>query len=77
MEARKTHPAVQEAADRAIMKLRTLTAIDPATSVELLRPFLLACSHRKNSSPKLSIIALSGLQRLLSCQVVDLKQLVN
>ena len=80
MDARRHHPAVQEAADRAIMRLRSLSKVDQGISIELLRPFLLALSissNNRRSSPKLISLSLSGLQRLLAAQIVDVSQLVN
>ena len=51
-EARKDHPAVKEAVERALLKLRDVRKTDDydlrrLRTSEFVRPFLLACNHPK------------------------------
>ncbi|TVU34939.1 hypothetical protein EJB05_16797 [Eragrostis curvula] len=63
-EARRRHPAVKDAAERAILKLRSLSGpSEIAQNEDILRMFLMACSVK---SVKLSVIGLSCLQKLIS-----------
>lgn len=63
-EARRRHPAVKDAAEHAILKLRSLSApSEIAQNEDILRMFLMACNVK---SVKLSVIGLSCLQKLIS-----------
>ncbi|RLN22029.1 hypothetical protein C2845_PM07G24560 [Panicum miliaceum] len=67
-EARRRHPAVKDAAEHAILKLRSLTGpSEIAQNEDILRMFLMACSVK---SVKLSVIGLSCLQKLISHDAV-------
>ncbi|XP_074292704.1 uncharacterized protein LOC141619592 isoform X3 [Silene latifolia] len=67
-EARRRYPAVKDAAEHAILKLRTLSnPNDIANSEDILRIFLMACEVR---TVKLSVIGLSCLQKLISHDAV-------
>ncbi|KAJ8760664.1 hypothetical protein K2173_017642 [Erythroxylum novogranatense] len=67
-EARRRHPAVKDAAEHAILKLRTLsTPSEIAHSEDILRIFLMACEVK---TVKLSVIGLSCLQKLISHDAV-------
>ncbi|WVZ68665.1 hypothetical protein U9M48_017579 [Paspalum notatum var. saurae] len=63
-EARRRHPAVKDAAEHAILKLRSLSGpSEIAQNEDILRMILMACSVK---SVKLSVIGLSCLQKLIS-----------
>ncbi|TKW17045.1 hypothetical protein SEVIR_5G340000v4 [Setaria viridis] len=63
-EARRRHPAVKDAAEHAILKLRSLSGpSEIAQNEDIVRMFLMACSVK---SVKLSVIGLSCLQKLIS-----------
>ncbi|CAM9392659.1 unnamed protein product, partial [Scytosiphon promiscuus] len=80
-EARRRHPVVQEAAERAILKLRNMREeyavalrrqhegnappLSMFRSQDLLRPFLLACNHA-DASPHLMIMAMGSIQYLIN-----------
>ncbi|EFJ19302.1 hypothetical protein SELMODRAFT_444206 [Selaginella moellendorffii] len=67
-EARRKYPAVKDAAEHAILKLRTIT--DPSQisrNDDVLRLYMLACDTR---NVKLSILGLSCLQKLLAHDAV-------
>ncbi|EEC71558.1 hypothetical protein OsI_03914 [Oryza sativa Indica Group] len=67
-EARRRHPSVKDAAEHAILKLRSLSsAMEIAQNEDILRMFLVACSVK---SVKLSVIGLSCLQKLISHDAV-------
>lgn len=67
-EARRRHPAVKDAAEHAILKLRSLSnPSEIAQNEDVLRMFLMACSVK---SVKLSVIGLSCLQKLISHDAV-------
>ncbi|XP_039808761.1 protein MON2 homolog isoform X2 [Panicum virgatum] len=67
-EARRRHPAVKDAAEHAILKLRSLSGpSEIAQNEDILRMFLMACSVK---SVKLSVIGLSCLQKLISHDAV-------
>ncbi|KAK1288620.1 hypothetical protein QJS10_CPB19g01189 [Acorus calamus] len=67
-EARRRHPAVKDAAEHAILKLRTLSSPgEIALNEDILRIFLMACEVK---SVKLSVIGLSCLQKLISHDAV-------
>ncbi|KAK9735345.1 hypothetical protein RND81_04G200200 [Saponaria officinalis] len=67
-EARRRYPAVKDAAEHAILKLRTLSnPTDIAHNDDILRIFLMACEVR---TVKLSVIGLSCLQKLISHDAV-------
>eukprot|EP00249_Psilotum_nudum_P022267 c28446_g1_i3 orf=509-5821(-) len=69
LEARRKYPAVKDAAEHAILKLRSLP--DPtliAQSDHILRIFLTACECK---SVKLSAIGLACLQKLIAHGAVD------
>eukprot|EP00897_Mesotaenium_endlicherianum_P003848 jgi/Mesen1/3491/ME000197S02510 len=67
-ESRRKFPAVKDAAEHAILKLRTLS--DPASiakSDDVLKIFLLACETKQ---VKLSTLGLSCLQKLIAHDAV-------
>ncbi|CAM9675572.1 unnamed protein product, partial [Sphacelaria rigidula] len=80
-EARRRHPVVQEAAERAILKLRNMREeyavalrrqhagqappLSMFRSQDLLRPFLLACNH-SDASPHLISKAMNSMQYLIN-----------
>ncbi|KAL5227929.1 hypothetical protein ABZP36_016194 [Zizania latifolia] len=67
-EARRRHPAVKDAAEHAILKLRSLSSpMEIAQNEDILRMFLVACSVK---SVKLSVVGLSCLQKLISHDAV-------
>ncbi|KAK3162088.1 hypothetical protein QOZ80_1BG0085230 [Eleusine coracana subsp. coracana] len=67
-EARRRHPAVKDAAEHAILKLRSLSGpTEIAQNEDILRMFLMACSVK---TVKLSVIGLSCLQKLISHDAV-------
>ncbi|XWS42471.1 hypothetical protein CRYUN_Cryun16bG0016700 [Craigia yunnanensis] len=67
-EARRRYPAVKDAAEHAILKLRTLSSPSEISHNEdIVRIFLLACEVK---TVKLSVIGLSCLQNLLSHDAV-------
>ncbi|KAK9811035.1 hypothetical protein WJX73_008056 [Symbiochloris irregularis] len=73
------HPAIKEAAERTMLKLRSMSAkqegLDPAkTSKEALKPFLMACESK---NPKLASIALMSLQKLLASGIVPLEDMLT
>ncbi|RWR85384.1 chytochrome oxidase subunit 1 mitochondrion [Cinnamomum micranthum f. kanehirae] len=68
VEARRKFPAVKDAAEHAILKLRSLSnPSEIAHNEDILRIFLMACEVR---SVKLSVIGLSCLQKLISHNAV-------
>lgn len=67
-EARRRYPAVKDAAEHAILKLRSLSSpSEIAHNEDIVRIFLMACDAR---SVKLSVIGLSCLQKLISHDAV-------
>ncbi|PKU60483.1 hypothetical protein MA16_Dca028156 [Dendrobium catenatum] len=67
-EARRRYPAVKDAAEHAILKLRSLSGpSEIAHNEDIVRIFLMACDAR---SVKLSVIGLSCLQKLISHDAV-------
>ncbi|KAI3445217.1 hypothetical protein Pfo_001882, partial [Paulownia fortunei] len=63
-EARRRYPAVKDAAEHAILKLRSLAAPNEiAHNEDILRIFVMACEVK---NVKLSVIGLSCLQKLIS-----------
>ncbi|PIN03653.1 hypothetical protein CDL12_23815 [Handroanthus impetiginosus] len=63
-EARRRYPAVKDAAEHAILKLRSLSSADEiAQNEDILRIFVMACEVK---NVKLSAIGLSCLQKLIS-----------
>ncbi|XP_019187108.1 PREDICTED: protein MON2 homolog isoform X1 [Ipomoea nil] len=77
-EARRRYPAVKDAAEHAILKLRSLSSpSEIAHSEDILNIFLMACEVR---TVKLSVIGLSCLQKLISHDAVApsaLKEILN
>jgi hypothetical protein len=80
--ARKKHPAVKEAAERGILKLRflrseyaskiTVEEVPSRTlfqSQDLISPFLLACNH-SDAGSKLVTLSLASVQRLIAFDAV-------
>lgn len=67
-EARRRYPAVKDAAEHAILKLRSLSSPNEiAHNEDILRIFLMACEVK---NVKLSVIGLSCLQKLVSHDAV-------
>ncbi|XP_027107484.1 uncharacterized protein [Coffea arabica] len=67
-ESRRRYPAVKDAAEHAILKLRSLSSpSEIAHNEDILRIFLMACEVR---NVKLSVIGLSCLQKLISHDAV-------
>ncbi|XP_039022425.1 protein MON2 homolog isoform X2 [Hibiscus syriacus] len=67
-EARRRHPAVKDAAEHAILKLRTLSSpSEISLNDDIVRIFLMACEVK---TVKLSVIGLSCLQKLVSHDAV-------
>lgn len=67
-EARRRYPAVKDAAEHAILKLRSLSSpSEIAHNEDILKIFLMACEVR---NVKMSVIGLSCLQKLISHDVV-------
>ncbi|CAH9087132.1 unnamed protein product [Cuscuta europaea] len=67
-EARRRHPNVKDAAEHAILKLRSLSSpSEIAHNEDILNIFLMACEVR---TAKLSVIGLSCLQKLISHDAV-------
>ncbi|OMO62280.1 hypothetical protein CCACVL1_22908 [Corchorus capsularis] len=67
-EARRRYPAVKDAAEHAILKLRTLSSPSEILHHEdIVRIFLMACEVK---TVKLSVIGLSCLQKLISHDAV-------
>lgn len=67
-EARRRYPAVKDAAEHAILKLRSLSGPNEiAHNEDILRIFLMACEVK---TVKLSVIGLSCLQKLISHDAV-------
>lgn len=67
-EARRRYPAVKDAAEHAILKLRSLSSpSDIAQNEDIVRMFLMACEVK---TVKLSVIGLSCLQKLISHDAV-------
>ncbi|XP_022719220.1 protein MON2 homolog isoform X2 [Durio zibethinus] len=67
-EARRRFPAVKDAAEHAILKLRTLSSPSEISHNEdIVRIFLMACEVK---TVKLSVIGLSCLQKLISHDAV-------
>ncbi len=65
--ARVDFPAVREAAEHAVVKLRALAPGTPISAApELLRPFLLACNHTMGGGAEVGMVsrALEALQRV-------------
>ncbi|XP_011078738.1 protein MON2 homolog isoform X3 [Sesamum indicum] len=63
-EARRRYPSVKDAAEHAILKLRSMASPDEiAHNEDILRIFLMACEVK---NVKLSVIGLSCLQKLIS-----------
>ncbi|KAG6606525.1 uncharacterized protein IUM83_14348 [Phytophthora cinnamomi] len=85
-EAKRKHPVVKEAADRALEALPALQQQYAALlrvegrapgpghalfqSEAVLRPFLLACNHT-SASHKILVLALSSIQRLVSWDAIE------
>ncbi|CAL9055746.1 unnamed protein product [Musa banksii] len=68
VEARRRYPAVKDAAEHAILKLRSLSSPNEiAHNEDILRIFLMACDVK---SVKLSVIGLSCLQKLIAHDAV-------
>ncbi|XP_039120965.1 protein MON2 homolog [Dioscorea cayenensis subsp. rotundata] len=68
-EARRRYPAVKDAAEHAILKLRSLSSpSEIAQNEDILRMFLMACDVK---SVKLSVLGLSCLQKLISHDAVS------
>ena len=79
VESRSKHPVVKEAADQAILQLRSLKHPEPGSEsysvgqFELVvRPLTMACKTRE---PKLALIAVGCLQKLIAQDVVPLDSL--
>nr|XP_027114416.1 protein MON2 homolog isoform X2 [Coffea arabica] len=67
-ESRRRYPTVKDAAEHAILKLRSLSSpSEIAHNEDILRIFLMACEVR---NVKLSVIGLSCLQKLISHDAV-------
>ncbi|GKV07351.1 hypothetical protein SLEP1_g19144 [Rubroshorea leprosula] len=67
-EARRRYPAVKDAAEHAILKLRMLSSpSDISQNEDIVRIFLMACEVK---TVKLSVIGLSCLQKLISHDAV-------
>ncbi|XP_073141433.1 uncharacterized protein [Henckelia pumila] len=67
-EARRRYPAVKDAAEHAILKLRSLSSPNEiAHNEDILKIFVMACEVR---NVKLSVIGLSCLQKLISHDAV-------
>ncbi|CAA3013760.1 MON2 homolog isoform X1 [Olea europaea subsp. europaea] len=67
-EARRRYPAVKDAAEHAILKLRSLASPNEiAQDEDIVRIFLMACEVK---NVKLSVIGLSCLQKLISHDAV-------
>ncbi|GMI84989.1 hypothetical protein like AT5G27970 [Hibiscus trionum] len=67
-EARRRYPAVKDAAEHAILKLRTLSSPSEISQNEdIVRIFLMACEVK---TVKLSVIGLSCLHKLISHDAV-------
>lgn len=63
-EARRRYPALKDAAEHAILKLRSLASpSEIAHNEDILRIFVMACEVR---NVKISVIGLSCLQKLIS-----------
>ncbi|KAL8061656.1 hypothetical protein ABFX02_02G099900 [Erythranthe guttata] len=63
-EARRRYPAVKDAAEHAILKLRSMSSpSEIAHNDDILRIFVMACEAK---NVKLSVIGLSCLQKLIS-----------
>ena len=65
--ARAEHPAVQEAAEHAIVRLRSLPpAVCIRDAPDSLRPFLLACHHATGGVHEAAMVsrALEAIQRI-------------
>lgn len=76
-ESRRRYPAVKDAAEHAILKLRSLSSpSEIALHEDILRIFLMACEVK---NLKLSVIGLSCLQKLVSHDAISplaLKQIL-
>ncbi|KAL5256952.1 hypothetical protein ACHWQZ_G012027 [Mnemiopsis leidyi] len=73
-EAKRRHPAVKDAAERAILKLRSLSAANDkhineviARSDDVIQPFILGCETK---NPKLILISITCIQKLISHDAV-------
>ncbi|XP_020589215.1 protein MON2 homolog isoform X4 [Phalaenopsis equestris] len=67
-EARRRYPAVKDAAEHAILKLRSLSGPgEIADNEDIVRIFLMACDAK---SVKLSVLGLACLQKLISHDAV-------
>ncbi|CAA6667168.1 unnamed protein product [Spirodela intermedia] len=76
-EARRRHPAVKDAAEHAILKLRSSSSPNEIAQNDIVRIFLMACDVK---SVKLSVIGLSCIQKLLSNDAVitsSLKDIIS
>ncbi|KAG9451995.1 hypothetical protein H6P81_004899 [Aristolochia fimbriata] len=68
-EARRRYPAVKDAAEHAILKLRSLSSpSEIAQNEDILQIFLMACDVK---TVKMSVIGLSSLQKLISHNAVS------
>ncbi|CAA7403991.1 unnamed protein product [Spirodela intermedia] len=75
--ARRRHPAVKDAAEHAILKLRSSSSPNEIAQNDIVRIFLMACDVK---SVKLSVIGLSCIQKLLSNDAVitsSLKDIIS
>lgn len=79
VESRNKHPRVREAADQAILQVRSLKQPEPGSEsysvgqFELVvRPLTMACKTRE---PKLALIAVGCLQKLIAQDAVPLDSL--
>jgi len=83
VESRSKHPQVKEAAERAILQVRSLKQPEPgseegpaAASVGqfelVVRPLTMACKTRE---PKLALIAVGCLQKLIAQDAIPLESL--
>ncbi|KAJ0982542.1 hypothetical protein J5N97_010797 [Dioscorea zingiberensis] len=69
VEARRRYPAVKDAAEHAILKLRSVSSpSEIAQNEDILKMFLMACDVK---SVKLSVLGLSCLQKLISHDAVS------
>src|SRR6056297_2151530 len=84
VEAKKKHPVIKEAAERGIVKLRTLREqyaaavrqsgesmpVSRLRSQEVLRPFLLACNH-SDCSKAIILHALGSITHLINKDAIS------
>ena len=84
-DCKRKYPPVKEAAEASLLKLRncyTGKTEDPlkvmlANSVELVQPFIMGCDTK---NPKIVHHCLGGIQKMISCQVINAaasKNIVN